>query len=230
MGFYIVILQPMTRKIFIGDIHGCADELKILLKKLNINEGDELYFTWDYFTKGPKPVDVAKIILNCKAKVYWVQWNHDLYLWEVLDGKISKEEFKGNKEILEFFINNEKYLQWFRNLPFWIEKEDFILVHAGFEPWESLRAQDIQTLVNIRGWQKKYQGKKMVIFWHDAAQGLVKTDNVIGIDTWCVYWGYLTAFILDSQQIFQVAALDYYTLANKQKWKQKMLQFLTSKS
>ncbi len=220
----------MARRIFIGDIHGCADELRALLKYLDVKEDDELYFTWDYFTKGPKPVEVAKIILNCKAKVYWVQWNHDLFLWDVIDGKISQENFKGDKAILEFFASNQKALQWFRKLPFWIEDEKFVLVHAGFEPWKPLDGQDPHILVNIRGWRKTYQGTKTVIFWHDAAQGLIKTQNVIGIDTGCVYGGYLTAFLLDSQDLFQVAALDYYTLANKQKWRQKLLQFLTEET
>ncbi len=218
----------MARRIFIGDIHGCADELKVLLKYLNVSEQDELYFTWDYFTKGPKPVEVAKIILNCKAKVYWVQWNHDLYLWEVLEDKTSWENFRGNKEILEFFKNNQEALHRFKNLPFWIENQDFILVHAGFEPWFPLQNQNIHTLVNIRGWRKDYQGSKMVIFGHDAAQGLVKTSNVVGLDTGCVYWGYLTAFVFDSQEIFQIASLDYYTPANKQKRKQRILQILTN--
>ena len=218
----------MARKIFIWDLHWCGDELQILLKRLNISEQDELYFTWDYFTKGPKPVEVAQTILDCKVKVYWVQWNHDLYLWEILEDKTSWENFRGNKEILEFFKNNQDALHRFKSLPFWIEEDDFILVHAGFEPWIPLQNQDVHTLVNIREWRKDYKWNKLVVFGHDAAQGLVKTSNVAGIDTGCVYWGYLTAFVFDSQEIFQVASLDYYTQANKQKRKQRIGQILTN--
>ena len=44
------------RTIFIGDIHGCADELDRLLRKIAFQpERDRLFLTGDAFTKGPTP-------------------------------------------------------------------------------------------------------------------------------------------------------------------------------
>jgi|GEM_PF-5832338 len=32
------------RTLFIGDVHGCYDELMSLLEKIELSDGDELYF------------------------------------------------------------------------------------------------------------------------------------------------------------------------------------------
>ena len=213
----------MARKIFIGDIHWCWDELQILLKRLNVSEQDELYFTWDYFTKGPKPVEVAQTILNCKAKVYWVQGNQDLVLREILEGKRPLGSLEGNLEIVEWFKANPEALRWFQNLPLILERDDFILVHAWIDPSKPLDQQDVETLVTVRDWWKGYTWSKTVVFGHDAAQGLVRTQNVIWIDTGCVYGAYLTGVVWESGEIYQVTALDYYTLADKQKRRQRIL-------
>ena len=43
-----------------GDVHGCADELEILLRKCLYNkENDILVFNGDIINKGPKSVQVA---------------------------------------------------------------------------------------------------------------------------------------------------------------------------
>ena len=47
------------RVICVGDVHGCADELNILLRKVQYNkENDILVFNGDIINKGPNSVQV----------------------------------------------------------------------------------------------------------------------------------------------------------------------------
>lgn len=47
------------RLIVVGDVHGCPDELKILLRKCQFQQGsDVLAFNGDIINKGPKSVQV----------------------------------------------------------------------------------------------------------------------------------------------------------------------------
>jgi len=49
------------RLIVVGDVHGCPDELKILLRKCQFRQGsDVLAFNGDIINKGPKSVQVFK--------------------------------------------------------------------------------------------------------------------------------------------------------------------------
>ena len=39
------------RTIFIGDVHGCYDELRELVQKIDLREEDHLYFVGDLINK-----------------------------------------------------------------------------------------------------------------------------------------------------------------------------------
>jgi len=49
------------RLIVVGDVHGCPDELKILLRKCQFQQGsDVLAFNGDIINKGPESVQVSE--------------------------------------------------------------------------------------------------------------------------------------------------------------------------
>ena len=49
-------LTRYCRKIFVGDLHGCFDELMLLLNRIkHDSKRDELYFVGDLVVKGPNP-------------------------------------------------------------------------------------------------------------------------------------------------------------------------------
>lgn len=70
-------LARYTRKIFVGDLHGCFDEMMALLTRLSHDPSrDELYFVGDLCVKGPdseKCVDFVRKTTN----TYSVMGNHD---------------------------------------------------------------------------------------------------------------------------------------------------------
>jgi predicted MPP superfamily phosphohydrolase len=50
------------RHIIIGDVHGCINELKSLIEKLQLEAEDKLYFIGDLIDKGPDSVGVVKFV------------------------------------------------------------------------------------------------------------------------------------------------------------------------
>lgn len=60
----------------ISDIHGCYNEYKALLSKINFTDDDELYILGDAMDRGPEPI---KVILDLMARpnVTYIVGNHD---------------------------------------------------------------------------------------------------------------------------------------------------------
>lgn len=71
------------RTVFIGDVHGCCDELADLLRRLDSSpEHDNLLLVGDAFARGPDPLGVWDIIAQTRAET--VLGNHDDRLLEQL--------------------------------------------------------------------------------------------------------------------------------------------------
>ncbi len=67
------------RKIFIGDVHGCLEELQALVAKLGITAQDEVVFVGDLLDKGPDSVGVLRFVreLAVTHNVTLVKGNHE---------------------------------------------------------------------------------------------------------------------------------------------------------
>ena len=186
------------RTLIIGDVHGCIRELNLLLEKIAFRAGeDRLIFVGDLINKGPNSLDVLERVRGLKAEV--ILGNHELGLLM----EIEKPRFP------------REYIDWIRTWPLYIEEEDFLLIHGGLVPGEHHSKTDPKTLVRLRRvdgkpWFDFYHEKKLVIFGHWAAHGLVWKDNVIGLDTGCVYGGKLSCLVMPSRQLIQVDALKQY--------------------
>ena len=50
------------RIIAIGDVHGCVDELQLLLKRVNYQPGDAVVFLGDLVAKGPDSCGVVQMV------------------------------------------------------------------------------------------------------------------------------------------------------------------------
>lgn len=66
----------VNRLIFVGDVHGCLDELKALLERVNFNaETDHLISTGDLITKGPHSSRTVDFVREMGASC--VRGNHE---------------------------------------------------------------------------------------------------------------------------------------------------------
>jgi predicted phosphodiesterase len=122
----------MKRLIFIGDVHGCGDELRLLMKKVGFSKkSDQIVSVGDLFRKGPKDGDVLKI---ARENDFWcVKGNHELKLLKQrkLYLKSELEETSPDFPLMSTFSEDD--FEWIANLPYTIEFEQLglIVVHAG---------------------------------------------------------------------------------------------------
>jgi len=216
-------MKTHSRTIFIGDIHGCYDELKLLIKKLDIQSRDTVYFTWDLILKWPKSIKVLKYAR--KNNFLWVKGNKEYEIIQAIDSwkYYSKEEEKLWEKIKNKY---PELLEYMREIPYYIDKENFCLFHAGIVPEIEVAHQWVETLCYLREhhwipWYEHYTGTKKLIYGHWAVDWLQIRDNTVGLDSWCVYGWKLTAYILETWETYQQKAIKLH----KNPYKKGSLQY-----
>lgn len=139
----------------IGDIHGHADKLEELLKKLGYSKQDNYYshpdrkvlFVGDYIDRGPKIRETLEIVKNMvdNESAIALMGNHEynalcFHFQETEGGHLRKHLIKNiiqHYETLKQFQNRQKeyeeYLEWFKTLPLFYETENFRAVHACWD-------------------------------------------------------------------------------------------------
>lgn len=211
------------RTIFIGDVHGCLDELKTLIKKIDPQPKDEIIFIGDLIRKGPDSLGVNLYFKELDA--ISLLGNHEWSIREQLAGRCPKRS--SLKEVKKDFGKHFKaFATDLKSWPVYIERRSFVAVHAGVAPGIALHNTEEWALVTIRTWDGEghdlqhaenphwytfYKRKKPVIFGHWAALRGLKRHNVIGLDTGCVYGGKLTAYILPEKRFVTVKAKKKYS-------------------
>jgi hypothetical protein len=203
------------RTIFIGDIHWCYDEFMLLLNKINLTSSDRVYLVWDMINKWPKSWKVMKFIYKNKDQFNCVVWNHELKFIDWLESTENKYENEIFQQLSDKFDKHPKIFEYFKEIPTYIEEENFLLIHGWLDPLKSLSEHSKEELTNIREinnlpWYKQYVWNKKIIYGHWAINGLTITNNTIWLDTWCLYGWALTAYILETNEIFSQPALNMY--------------------
>ena len=64
----------------IGDIHGCPDELAVMLKAIKPTKDDTVVFVGDYVDRGPSARDAVEIVIELQkgpAEVVTLKGNHE---------------------------------------------------------------------------------------------------------------------------------------------------------
>lgn len=212
------------RKIIIGDVHGCFEELVELLDACDYDvKEDKLIFVGDLINKGPESLSVLDLVDSTNADV--VLGNHEVAFLKYLEGNenfVSKGFEQVKAQMGERLLFWES---WLKSRPYYLEYDDCIVVHAGLQPEVKLENTSPSILTKIRTWDgsgddmnnpsnppwhKFYKGKKLVVYGHFAAQGLHILENSIGLDSGCCWGGSLSALILPSREIIQVKAKKAY--------------------
>lgn len=92
------------------------------------------------------------------------------------DGTIEwKNKQYSQSSDLRSELEKRGYLDWLLSLPTMIDREDFLLVHAGLHPEYGLQtpvewATIIRDHIDYRPWYESYTGSKRIIYGHWAAQ------------------------------------------------------------
>ncbi|MBK8182484.1 MAG: symmetrical bis(5'-nucleosyl)-tetraphosphatase [Candidatus Competibacteraceae bacterium] len=128
----------------IGDIQGCYDPLRRLLDLLRFDPtADTLWLVGDLVNRGPRSVDVLRLIKGLGDQAVAVLGNHDLTLLAVAAGYVKPKRKDTFHSILDA-PDREELLAWLRHRPLLHHDPllGFTLIHAGLPPqWDLALAQ-----------------------------------------------------------------------------------------
>lgn len=219
------------RKFAISDIHGCAKSFRALVqKKIDLGPKDELYLLGDYIDRGPDSKDVIDFIIELKNagfKVHCLRGNHEDMMLSALNSKKDLDlwVYNGGGATLKSFRAqgvdqiSVKYINLIKEFDFYLEVDNFLLVHAGL----NFRQKDPLTINKdmlwIRYWtdriNKRWLGNRKIIYGHTpitetqirADAAIIDKLQFLNIDCGCYYShkqdkGKLCAFELKSQQLY----------------------------
>jgi hypothetical protein len=202
----------MSRTLFIGDVHSCADELSDLLDRAAFVSGDRVLFTGDLLSRGPKPHEVMKLYrqLGARAPV----GNHEQRLIDAHRARARGEKGPKLSASHQTIVDELSPEDWLllEALPLFVDvpEHGVVIAHAGIDPKLPLDQQDPWIVTHVRSvdadgkpsekwgtpWGKSYAGPTHIVFGHNAQKAPQLHPFATGLDTGCVYGGRLTAMIL----------------------------------
>jgi predicted phosphodiesterase len=211
------LTQIKKRLVIIGDVHGCLDELKRLLEKVDYHpETTSVILVGDMMVKGPESIGVIRYVRE--HKFFAVRGNHED---NALIAYLDRNSKHGKKKEFQFVYDMSKDdIDFIRELPITITVPELSLtvVHAGVHPLKTgLHQQEFSDLIRIRSvdengkstkegpkggeplrlWGSLYKGPPYIVFGHDAKRKLQVHPWARGLDTGCVYGGALSALVIN---------------------------------
>lgn len=207
---------PAARLVFIGDIHGCYDELTELLHRIAPAGNDVVVSVGDVVRKGPAAARCLDL------------WRERGYL--AVRGNNEAKLLERALPLLRFFSREDRDVLSRKDLLRYIGSWPLVLdfpaaavtaVHGGFLPRMRVTAEDVareqDSVIELRWirkkegewvavpkerrkrddvlWAEKWKGERFVLYGHTPLREPKIDDFAIGLDTGCVYGGSLTAAI-----------------------------------
>ena len=218
-GALCIGLAPLrtVKHLFIGDIHGCIDELRDLLDRARLADGDLVISLGDIVRKGPDPAACTRLLQERGARAI-----------------LGNNEDKILHNPLRRLFQESALVHYIRTLPWQL---DFPLlgvraVHGGVLPDGRLDRKAALTLRWLRRgkdgqwmqagqkrkdgdvfWSEVWDGDRLVVYGHTPRQEPRIDKKAIGIDTGCVYGGKLTGVLfhgVGEWELLQVEARRKY--------------------
>jgi hypothetical protein len=219
----------MQRTIVVGDVHGCVQELQLLLGKCGYSSDDRVVLAGDLVAKGPDSQAVVQFARE--HGILAVLGNHDAFALGHRNDGAKVDRSQGRRSYLaqlraedwDYLAALPLYLRLGQARP---DGPEVVVVHAGAVPGIPLEQQKREHLLSLRSiddtgaptsrllvhfpWSAKWRGPEALVFGHDAVRGMQQTAFTTGIDTGCVYGRALTALVLPEGKTVQVPALRRY--------------------
>ncbi|NDV86896.1 hypothetical protein GTW51_09285 [Aurantimonas aggregata] len=219
--------ETPSRLIAIGDVHGAADELAMLLGGLDKVAPDwPVYFLGDIVDRGPdsrRAMDLVEETFAARPGSKLLLGNHDDWLLRFLNDRLSPEEAlhwfaQGGAETLSSYgvtpgagltearqhvlADRPSHLGLLNAASLLESIGGFAFVHAGIDPLRPLGEQTRHDCLWMREPFLGHVGRldHVVVHGHTPLKdGIpVATENRISIDTAAVLNGALTAILIDT--------------------------------
>jgi len=212
----------------IGDIHGCADELRRLIDSLPLRRGDSVVFLGDYIDRGPASAEVVSCLISLEAQpgIEWIflRGNHeDMFLSYLGLGGQHGDMFLingGKATMVSYGLAPDQapaervlqslpaaHLDFYRRLKKYHAMDSFLCVHAGIHPQKPLEEQTDEEFFWIRNTfiYSSHRLPYTVLFGHTPqATVLYDLPYKIGLDTGLVYGNMLTCLDVDEKVLYQI--------------------------
>ena len=142
----------------IGDVQGCYAELARLLDILKVDPAeDELWFVGDLVNRGPRSLEVLRLVKSLGRAATVVLGNHDLHLLAFGLAGSARVPDADLRPVLAA-PDRDELLDWLRHRPLAHYRPDLntLMVHAGVAPaWDPLQtvklAREVEQVLRGRG-------------------------------------------------------------------------------
>lgn len=205
----------------IGDIHGCATALKVILAAVGLQTGDKIVALGDYINKGPDSRTVLDELIHLFDQNFLIPLlgNHELKLLKA--GTVKQAQAKAGvlvdahtlcsydsgNDVMGLACIPEAHWRFVReNCLDWYMSEHHIFVHATLDADKPLSCQSNQALF----WDKLIDSKphpsgKVVICGHTPQRDgtPLNMGHAICIDTAACEGQWLTCLEVNSGQVWQ---------------------------
>lgn len=173
------------RAFAISDIHGHLSTLRALLEdQLLLNREDRLFLLGDYVHRGPDGKGVLQYLAQLVTKGYQVQGlfgNHEL-IWL---RELAERRRAVPTQVLPFW----------NTLQYYIEYDQYLMVHAGFNFQSQQMLTDTNAMLWLRHWydsiDRQWLAGRIILHGHtpvsetEIRQRIKAGKPAIGIDNGC---------------------------------------------
>lgn len=207
------------RTFVMGDIHGAFKALKECLEKSNFDyDSDKLICLGDIGDRSPDVIECIDEILKIKNLVY-IRGNHDQWLINWFSGENADPMWlcQGGKVTMDAYVRNEskisehwKFLK--RSRLYFIDDENRIFVHGGFDPNVSIEKNEAdyllwdrtfikkKNLCNIKEYKEIFVGHNNI--WY-ISEVPIRHTNIWFMDTGAGGNGRLSIMDIDTKEVWQ---------------------------
>ncbi len=199
----------------IGDVHGCARTLDVLLDRLADDAGgtlrpsDTLVFVGDYIDRGPDSAGVIEraIELEAAAKAgtgpacVFLRGNHDQMMLDYVDGTGDAELWwaNGGRTTLQSYENRREWsvpashVEFLRRTELVAEHGGFVFVHAGLDPTRTVAENLADPDPDVLLWSRSHlqadlsRWETPVVCGHTPVVEPIAMPMLLDIDTGAVF-------------------------------------------
>ncbi len=193
----------------ISDIHGCALTFQRMVEeKLQVQQGDTLFLLGDYINRGPNSKGVLDYIFRLQQsgiRIHALRGNHEDVLLKALYSKALRRNFLlygGESTLQSFQVKKpseipDLYIDFLRTTHYYVEVENLLLVHAGFNFRATHFLDDREAMLWIRDTEVDLLklGDRYIIHGHTPTSKdeirrqfmALPRPRVLNIDAGCVY-------------------------------------------
>jgi len=187
----------------IGDVHGCAEALRRLLRLLPAE--DRLIFNGDVINRGPQILEAMELVWSQvrSGRAVWLRGNHEADLVVALnrDDRDTQRALAGCDTYRQLGDRTcRRWQQRLESLPSLYPGRGWIATHAGLDP----RTWQPDLRIRKPFWQA-YDGRfGEVVVAHTPGHRVRRQGSIVLIDTGACYGGELSAYCPETGAIVQV--------------------------